>query len=101
MANITLSIADALKHQMALYDEVRWSEVAKKAIVQKLYEMRKVEILQKYLNHVPFSADDLKWMDQNDWHPVDERPMRKEFVHEVLKERGRSGKRMSLKGLLG
>ena len=101
MANITLSINDVLKMQMERYDEVRWSEVAKKAITQKLYEMRKVEILQKYLEHAPFSAEDLTWMDENDWHPVDERPMRKEFVREVQKERGRPGRRMTLKQLLG
>lgn len=101
MANLTLSIADALKHQMALYDEVRWSEVAKKAIVHKLYEMRKLDLLRKYIDKEPFGADDLRWMDEHDWHPVDERPMRKEFVREVLKERGQPGKRMTLKELLG
>ena len=101
MANITLSINDVLKLEMERYDEVRWSEVAKKAIVQKLYEMRKVGILQKYLDGVPFSADDLKWMDGHDWHPVDERPLRKAFIQKVLKERGRPGKRMTLKDLLG
>ncbi len=101
MANITLSITDVLKLQMERYDEVRWSEVAKKAILQKLLELRKLDLLRKYMNHEPFNAEDLAWMEGNDWHPVDERPLRKAFVQRILKEQGRPGKRMTLKQLLG
>ncbi len=100
MANITISIQDDVRRQMENYDEVRWSEVAKKAILQKVYELRKLDILRKYVDREPFSTDDLAWMEENDWHPVDEKPMKKEFVEKIRSEMGRPGRRMTLKELL-
>lgn len=100
MANITLSISDFIKTDMEKYDEIRWSEVAKKAIMQKLYELRKLEILRKYVDKQPFSDDDVKWMDENDWHPVDEKPMKKEFVSSVLEREKGSFKRTTISELL-
>ncbi len=101
MANITLSINDVLKLQMERYDEVRWSEVAKKAIQQKLLELRKLDLLRKYLDHEPFDSDDLDWMDENDWHPVDERRMKKDFAGSVQAARDGRARKTSLKELLG
>jgi hypothetical protein len=36
MGNITLSIPDDIQEQMRHFSEVKWSEVARKAILQKL-----------------------------------------------------------------
>ncbi|MFH0927529.1 MAG: hypothetical protein V1822_03020 [Candidatus Micrarchaeota archaeon] len=101
MANLTLSIADALKLEMERYNEVRWSEVAKKAIVHKLEQMHKLEILRKYVEKEPFSAEDLKWMDENDWHPVDEKQLKKDFIKSVQTSSKSSPRKVSLKELLG
>ena len=40
MANITLSVPDKIHKQMKHFSEVKWSEVARKAIIEK------IEILQ-------------------------------------------------------
>lgn len=84
MTNITLSLPECIRAEMDEYDEVRWSEVAKKAILQKIIELRKLALLKKYLEHQPFDDLDTAWMDEHDWHPVDEKQMKKKFVREIL-----------------
>ena len=80
MANITLSISDAIRAQMDQYSEIKWSEVAKSAIAAKVIELRKFSILKKYVDKEPIPDADWAWMDEHDWHPVDELPMKKEYV---------------------
>ena len=80
MANITLSISDAIRAQMDQYSEIKWSEVAKGAIAAKVTELRKLSILKKYVDKEPIPDEDWAWMDEHDWHPVDELPMKKEYV---------------------
>ena len=36
MANITLSVPDSIHKKMKYFSEVRWSEVARKAIIEKI-----------------------------------------------------------------
>ena len=36
MGNITLSVPDNIQKQMRRFSEIRWSEVARKAIVEKV-----------------------------------------------------------------
>lgn len=43
MANITLSIPEALYARMRTHSEFRWSEVARRAILQKLEEAEVIE----------------------------------------------------------
>jgi len=47
MGNITLSIPDDVHKNMKHFSEVRWSEVARKAIVDKLETLRLAENLAK------------------------------------------------------
>ena len=47
MGNITLSIPDDIHKDMRQFSEVRWSEVARKAIVQKLETLHLAERLAK------------------------------------------------------
>lgn len=44
MANITLSVPDGLKKKMEKYPEIKWSQVARKAIEDKIKDM---ELLDK------------------------------------------------------
>lgn len=84
MANITLSIPDAIRAQMDEHADIKWSEVAKSAIAAKVIELRKLSILKKYMDKEPISEADWAWMDEHDWHPVDELPMKKSFIKSVL-----------------
>jgi len=47
MGNITLSIPEPIHKEMKLFSEVKWSEVARKAIVQKLETLHLAEKLAK------------------------------------------------------
>lgn len=99
MANITLSVPNEVKREMENYDEVKWSEVAKKAIIEKVNQLRKLEILRKYLEKEPFNQSDIAWMDENDWHPVDERGMNRKFVQETEAVRKQKTRKTSINEL--
>ena len=45
MGNITLSIPDVVHKQMKHFSEVKWSEIARKAIIEKLELLQMVENL--------------------------------------------------------
>ena len=47
MGNITLSVPEEVHKEMRLFSEVRWSEVARRAIVEKLESLRMAERLAK------------------------------------------------------
>ncbi len=47
MGNITLSMPDDVHSQMRQFSEVRWSEVARKAIIEKLETLKLAESLAK------------------------------------------------------
>lgn len=47
MGNMTLSIPDEVQEEMKKFSEVRWSEVARKAIVEKLETLELAEKLAK------------------------------------------------------
>ena len=45
MGNMTLSIPNEVQHEMRHFSEVKWSEVARKAIIEKLGALRFAERL--------------------------------------------------------
>jgi hypothetical protein len=45
MGNITLSIPDVVHKQMKHFSEVKWSEIARKAIIEKLELLQMAENL--------------------------------------------------------
>lgn len=100
MANITLSVPENLRMEMDKHSDIRWSEVARSAILEKMVQLRKLEILRKYVDKEHISEEDWAWMDKNDWHPVDERPMKKSFVKAVLAASKEPRKKMTVKELL-
>ena len=46
-------------------------------------QKRKKKLILKYEKKEPFTKADEKWMDENDWHPVDEKPMKPSFIKEL------------------
>jgi len=47
LSNITLSVPNEIHKEMKQYSEVRWSEVARKAITEKLDALRLADRLAK------------------------------------------------------
>ena len=80
MANITLSVPESIRMEMDKHADIRWSEVARNAILEKMVQLRKLEILRKYVDKEHISEEDWAWMDEHDWHPVDEKPMKPEYI---------------------
>ncbi|MEA3514274.1 MAG: hypothetical protein U9R34_02275 [Nanoarchaeota archaeon] len=78
MASVTLSITDQFKEQLKHFQWVNWSEIAKEETMKKL-------IFEKYLKTGEVSDEDWKFCDNIDWHPVDELPIKKEFIEKLKK----------------
>jgi hypothetical protein len=47
MTNITLSIPDDVYQEMKQFSDIRWSEVARKAIVERMETLKRVEEIAK------------------------------------------------------
>ena len=45
MTNLTLSVPDDLYKEMKKHPEIRWSEVARQALVKKLDDLRRLDAL--------------------------------------------------------
>ncbi len=50
MGNITLSLPDTIHNEMKQFPEVKWSEVARKAIIEKMAMLRLAERIVKKSN---------------------------------------------------
>jgi hypothetical protein len=62
-------------------------------------QLRKLEILRKYVDKEPFSESDLDWMGRNDWHPVDEKPMKPGYVKSLKAAMKAPTKKTTIDGL--
>ena len=47
MGNLTLSMPDEVQKKMKLFSEVRWSEVARKAIIERIETLNEAERIAK------------------------------------------------------
>ena len=57
MANMTLSIPDKVHSEMKQFSEIRWSEVARKAIIDKLTAL---QLAEKLANKSKLTEKDVK-----------------------------------------
>ncbi len=76
MATITVPVPDDLYRRMEHFSWVKWSEVGRNSL-------RKREIFEKYIRTGELSAEDAEFCDKMDWHPVDEMPLREDFVRKL------------------
>jgi len=78
MASVTLSVTDQFKEQLKHFQWVNWSEIAKE-------ETRKKIIFEKYIQTKEISDEDWKFCEEIDWHPVDELPIKPEYIEKLKK----------------
>ena len=88
MASVTLSVTDQFKEQLKHFQWVNWSEIAKE-------ETRKKIIYEKYMQTRKVSDEDWKFCEEMDWHPVDELPLKEEFVEKLKKIRKEKSNKVS------
>lgn len=76
MASLTLSVSDEFKNELKSFSWVNWSEVAREEAFKKL-------IFENYLKTGKISDEDWEFCEKIDWHPVDELPLRKEYLKKL------------------
>ena len=83
--NITLSVSGELETLVKSHRQIKWTEIAREAIRTEAERMKKLEILQKYMERAPITQEEWEWMDIIDWQPVDELQYKKSFIEKSLK----------------
>lgn len=80
MANLTLSITDQFKTQLKNFMWVNWSEIAREETMKKL-------IFEDYIKKGTITDDEWGFCEKIDWHPVDELPLKEEYIKKLEKIR--------------
>ena len=90
MVSIAVSFDEETVEKIKLFSWVNWSELGRE-------EMLKKEIFDEYVKTGKLSETSQEFCDSNDWHPVDELPLKEEIVEELKKARSKPvGKVMTL-----
>ena len=76
MASITLSVSEGLKNELKSLSWVNWSEIAREETLKKL-------IFEDYMKSGKISDDEWRFCEKIDWHPVDELPLKEEFIKKL------------------
>ena len=61
MVNITLSVPKEVHNEMKKHPEIRWSEVARQAIIKKIGDMK---LLDKLLSKSTLKVEDVEELDK-------------------------------------
>ena len=76
MASLTLSVSEDLKSQLKEFEWVNWSEIAREEALKKL-------IFENYMKTGKLSDEEWEFCERVDWHPVDELPLKEEFIKKL------------------
>ena len=76
MASLTLSLSEDLKKQLKAFMWINWSEIAREETMKKL-------IFENYMKTGNLSDEEWDFCEKNDWHPVDELPLKEEFIKKI------------------
>jgi len=76
MACITISVDKTFKERLSRFSWINWSEIGRE-------ELMKRYLFEKYMKTGELSKDEEKFCEHIDWHPVDELPIKKEFVKKL------------------
>ena len=56
--NITLSVSGELETLVKSHRQIKWTEIAREAIRTEAERMKKLEILQKYMERAPITQEE-------------------------------------------
>ncbi len=76
MACITVPLKESFKERITVFPWVNWSEVGRE-------EALKRGIFEKYLKTRKLSKEEEQFCENIDWHPVDELPMKEEYIEKL------------------
>ncbi|RJQ17098.1 hypothetical protein C4573_03520 [Candidatus Woesearchaeota archaeon] len=78
MVSITFPLEEAIVQRIEQFPWVNWSAIARE-------ELKKKAIFEKYLKTKKISDADWLFCEQIDWHPVDELPLKKDYLKKLEK----------------
>jgi len=61
MANLTLSMPDEISEKMKQFPEIKWSEVARKAMTERILNQEEFERIEKIASKSKFTEEDAKF----------------------------------------
>jgi len=76
MTSITLSVTEEIKNQLKSLQWINWSEIAREETMKKL-------IFEHYVKSGEITDEEWEFCEKIDWHPVDELPLKQEFVKKI------------------
>ena len=76
MPSLTLSVSDEFKAQLKNFLWVNWSEIAREEATKKI-------IFENFLKNKNISDEEWKFCEKTDWHPVDELPIKEEYIKKL------------------
>jgi hypothetical protein len=76
MVSLTLSVTEDFKKEISALSWVNWSEIAREEAMKKL-------ISENFIRTGKISDDEWKFCESIDWHPVDEFPLKKEYIRKL------------------
>jgi len=76
MASLTLPVSEEFKKQLRGFLWVNWSEIAREEALKKI-------IFEDYIKTGKLGNEEWKFCEKIDWHPVDELPLKKEFIKKL------------------
>jgi hypothetical protein len=76
MSSLTLPVTEDIKNELKSFSWINWSEIAREEAMKKL-------ILENYLKRGIISDEEWEFCDKIDWHPVDELPLKEEFIKKM------------------
>jgi hypothetical protein len=76
VVSINLALEEHIIKEMLAYHHINWSAVAR-------MEANKKRIFEQYMKTKDMTDEDANFCENIDWHPVDELPIRKEFIKKI------------------
>lgn len=90
MVSIAVSLDEDSVARIKLFPWVNWSELGREELLKK-------EIFDEYMKTGKLSESSQEFCDSNDWHPVDELPLKEEFIEELKRAKNEpDGKAMTV-----
>ena len=78
MVSLTLSLTEEMKNELKAFIWVNWSEIARIEAVKKL-------IFESYMLKKDLTDAEWAFCERIDWHPVDQLPLREDFIKKLEK----------------
>ena len=91
MASLALPMSEEFRNELKMFSWINWSEIAREEAMKKM-------IFENYIKTGEVTDEEWQFCESIDWHPVDELPLKPEFVkkmEKIKKEKGTKFKDIS------